>query len=227
MEFLIRKYLDGELSEEEAQEFLEALAHDSELNIEVAALEQVGELAAEQPDVSLSPQFTNRVMNTLSPQSQLAGPVQNQSNWWRRSLPMAASWVLAVGLGYILAVGVPGSNPVLKTSGGGGLQVTTSAAVEQGARPDKVSAQVVRLVYATADSDVSQVAVAGSFNNWNPESTPMHRENGVWVAMLMLPPASYEYMFVENNTTWVTDPLAQSTRDDGFGSRNAILDIGI
>ena len=48
-----------------------------------------------------------------------------------------------------------------------------------------------------------------------------------WVATLLLPPDSYEYMFVVDNDTWVSDPLALTTRDDGFGSRNAVLDLSI
>ena len=42
---------------------------------------------------------------------------------------------------------------------------------------------------------------------------------------LVLPPDSYEYMFVEDGERWVTDPLAPQTRDDGFGRMNAVLDL--
>ncbi len=55
----------------------------------------------------------------------------------------------------------------------------------------------------------------------------MRREGGAWVIQLMLPPQTYEYMFVENGQEWVTDPLATQTRDDGFGRRNAVLDLTI
>jgi hypothetical protein len=55
----------------------------------------------------------------------------------------------------------------------------------------------------------------------------MHMENGRWVTSLILPPDNYEYMFVVDDDTWVTDPLALTTRDDGFGSRNAVLALGI
>jgi hypothetical protein len=32
-------------------------------------------------------------------------------------------------------------------------------------------------------------------------------------------------MFIEDDTRWVTDPRAPLTRDDGFGGRNAVLDV--
>ena len=35
-------------------------------------------------------------------------------------------------------------------------------------------------------------------------------------------------MFIDvNGARWVTDPLALQTRDDGFGRRNAVLDVSI
>jgi hypothetical protein len=55
----------------------------------------------------------------------------------------------------------------------------------------------------------------------------MERTGDVWTAQLVLPPGTYEYMFVENGENWVTDPLALQTRDDGFGRKNAVLDVSI
>ena len=69
------------------------------------------------------------------------------------------------------------------------------------------------------------MTVAGSFNNWNPDNTPLLRQNGAWSTILVLPPGSYEYMFVEDGERWVTDPLAVQTRDDGFGGANAVIDV--
>jgi 1,4-alpha-glucan branching enzyme len=83
----------------------------------------------------------------------------------------------------------------------------------------------VRLVYVPREANVDNVAVAGSFNGWNPASIPLRREDGVWSTILVLPAGSYEYMFVENGERWVTDPLAVRTRDDGFGTMNAVLDV--
>ena len=53
----------------------------------------------------------------------------------------------------------------------------------------------------------------------------LQKQNGVWVTMLVLAPGTYEYMFVEDEEQWMTDPLALRTRDDGFGGLNAVLDV--
>ena len=85
--------------------------------------------------------------------------------------------------------------------------------------------EFVRLVYRPTEASVKGVAVAGSFNDWNPTSVPMVWDGKVWSAVLALPPGSYEYMFVEDGERWVTDPLAPRTRNDGFGGVNAVLDV--
>jgi hypothetical protein len=93
------------------------------------------------------------------------------------------------------------------------------AAAESGLR-------YVRLAYVPTSPLVKKVTVVGSFNNWDPEATPLRREDGVWSTILVLAPGSYEYLFFENGARWVTDPLAVQTRDDGFGGSNAVLDVG-
>ncbi|MCA9537629.1 MAG: isoamylase early set domain-containing protein [Myxococcales bacterium] len=69
------------------------------------------------------------------------------------------------------------------------------------------------------------VAVAGDFNNWQPEALAMKANAaGIWVAKAELPRGRYSYMYVVDGN-WVTPPDAQQTQDDGFGARNAVLDI--
>jgi 1,4-alpha-glucan branching enzyme len=75
------------------------------------------------------------------------------------------------------------------------------------------------------DPAIGQVHVAGSFNDWDPSTSPMRRQDGVWSTILVLPPGSYEYMFVVDGQKWLTDPLAVETRDDGFGGSNAVLEV--
>jgi len=69
-----------------------------------------------------------------------------------------------------------------------------------------------------------QVAVAGDFNDWNPQSTMLVNQDGQgnFVGTLSLPPGAHEYMFVVDGK-WVTDPTASELRPDGFGRTNAIL----
>jgi len=40
-----------------------------------------------------------------------------------------------------------------------------------------------------------------------------------------LKPGRYEYMFVVDGQQWIPDPFAAEQTDDGFGSRNAVLEV--
>jgi 1,4-alpha-glucan branching enzyme len=69
------------------------------------------------------------------------------------------------------------------------------------------------------------VHAAGDFNGWNPARTPLEPvANGGWMVTIPLEPGRYEYMFVVDGQ-WMSDPFATESTDDGFGSRNAVLDI--
>jgi hypothetical protein len=68
-----------------------------------------------------------------------------------------------------------------------------------------------------------QVAVAGDFNEWNPDQIRLERDgNGRFSATVKLPPGAHEYMFIVDGK-WVTDPAAAELRPDGFGRTNAVL----
>ncbi len=226
METLIRKYLDGELNEDESRLFLDALKADPDLDREVRALEELVDLGSDLDPVAPSSGFTERVMAQVQAQAQAQDIPRVRVHSPRRFglLPMAASWVLALGLGYFLSQGLPlGSGNKLQSGEGGTMTITETTSGETSV----AGLKMVRLVYSSPQPDVSRVRVAGSFNGWDPDNTPMHEENGHWVATLLLPPDSYEYMFVVDDDIWVTDPLALTTRDDGFGSRNAVLELSL
>jgi 1,4-alpha-glucan branching enzyme len=71
----------------------------------------------------------------------------------------------------------------------------------------------------------SDVCVAGSFNNWKPEATPLvPLGNGRWAKELTLPEGRYEYRLVVDGT-WMTDPNAQETAPNPYGSANSVLTI--
>ena len=70
------------------------------------------------------------------------------------------------------------------------------------------------------------VAIAGSFNRWNPESGRLSGpdKKGLWNITLPLSEGRYEYRFVVNDSEWVLDPSVPSV-DDGLGGKNSILVI--
>lgn len=68
-----------------------------------------------------------------------------------------------------------------------------------------------------------KVAVAGDFNEWDPNATPLVSDGkGNFSGTLRLPPGAHEYMFVVDGE-WITDPAASERRPDGFGRTNAVL----
>lgn len=82
----------------------------------------------------------------------------------------------------------------------------------------------VRLVFR--EPAAQTVSVAGSWNAWALTDTPMTRApDGTFHTVVILPPGRHEYMFVVDGGSWVSDPLAELHTDDGFGHRNAVLEI--
>ena len=69
------------------------------------------------------------------------------------------------------------------------------------------------------------VCVAGAFNDWRPEATPMISfEGGRWMKELALPPGRYEYRLVVDGE-WMPDPLAPETAPNPFGGLNSVIKV--
>jgi hypothetical protein len=230
MEALMDRYLDGELTAEEAREFLTALRQNPDLDVELRMYEQILANVARQDIVVASPGFTDRVMADVRATA-TAKPALHQRKpmpRWRSAWALAASLALVFGLGYLAARLGPDAFRQRVTDGeapfadaGGQLAALAPETISPG-EPD---VRVVRLVYVPRSETVREVAVAGTFNAWDPTRTPMQQQGELWTALLVLPADTYEYMFVEDGETWHTDPLALQTRDDGFGRVNAVLDL--
>jgi hypothetical protein len=77
------------------------------------------------------------------------------------------------------------------------------------------------------DSKAHMVAIAGDFNGWNPQANLLEDldGDGIWIGTLNLEPGKYEYMFVLDGEKWLPDPNALRYVKDGFGNKNAILEI--
>ena len=78
-----------------------------------------------------------------------------------------------------------------------------------------------------SDGEAHTVAIAGDFNGWNPQANILEdlEGDGIWTGTLKLEPGRYEYMFVLDGEKWFPDPNALRYVKDGFGNRNAILEI--
>ncbi len=70
-----------------------------------------------------------------------------------------------------------------------------------------------------------KVAVMGAFNDWDASRSPMVRAaDGTWTIKLRLLPGSYEYQFLADGSTRMTDPTAPGT-DSEFGEANSVLTV--
>jgi 1,4-alpha-glucan branching enzyme len=68
-----------------------------------------------------------------------------------------------------------------------------------------------------------EVCVAGSFNDWQPTSTPLiGLGDGRWLKELALPPGRYEYRLVVDGQ-WTDDPSAKEFVPNPLGGRNAVI----
>ena len=82
-----------------------------------------------------------------------------------------------------------------------------------------------KVVLELVNPAAKQVAVAGSFNNWQPERTPLKATgNGRWLGDLKVAPGRYEYLFVVDGQ-WLPDPNARESVQNPFGGRNSVLTV--
>lgn len=78
----------------------------------------------------------------------------------------------------------------------------------------------VRFVYE--DGAAHQVQLAGTFNDWQPESCDKQAQT--WERYLSLPPGTYQYRFVVDGR-WVEDPQNPVKVADAFGGHNSVFEI--
>ena len=94
-------------------------------------------------------------------------------------------------------------------------------------RPESTPvAATVTVRFVLFAPEAQQVALAGTFNQWDQAATPLVRTGapGVWSATLTLPAGQHQYAFVVDGARWVADPGAPAV-DDGFGRRNSVLSL--
>jgi 1,4-alpha-glucan branching enzyme len=85
--------------------------------------------------------------------------------------------------------------------------------------PPKSNRISLELVNPSAKS----VSVAGSFNDWKPESAPLKPlGNGRWIGDLAVKPGRHEYLFVVDGQ-WLPDPKASETVENPYGGKNSVL----
>jgi chromosome partitioning protein len=82
------------------------------------------------------------------------------------------------------------------------------------------------IVFVTLYPRAESVYIAGDFNNWQPEKTPMEKvgTSGVWQTKLALPTGKYRYRLVVDGQ-WQQDPYNEKTEINPFGELNSIVEV--
>jgi hypothetical protein len=89
--------------------------------------------------------------------------------------------------------------------------------------PAKTESRAARVCLEFIKPEAKNVCVAGSFNGWKPEKTPLIRKgDGSWVGNLSVNPGRYEYLFVVDGQ-WLPDPTAKESVQNPFGGKNSVL----
>ena len=207
---LIQKYLDQHISEEEKRDLEQHIQTCSSCREELKKWEHFFsdvKLLAEKESVPTG--MTQSIMNQIQSKE-----VNIQPSWWERlkhvlSIPrFSFRWIGAAAVSVVtmvLFVNFIWLSPENYPNGLTEVQFSLRA----GAEP------------------LSSVAVVGDFNDWNPNKHLLNDENedGIWTATLRLEPGRYEYMFILDGQEWVPDPEAYRYVRDGFGNKNAVIEI--
>jgi chromosome partitioning protein len=78
-------------------------------------------------------------------------------------------------------------------------------------------------VFVVAAAGARNVRLAGSFNDWNPERTPMLPvRDGIFQARLPLPPGKYCYRYIVDGY-WQRDPANERYEANPYGELNSVL----
>lgn len=210
---LIQRFIDHELTADERIRFLQALGDDAVLRRRLLNAELVIAEAGRLPRIAPSARFVAQVQARLAvPKPSMFG---RMASWL--TAPRVAQWNMAGALAAACVVAV--------------LAWAVGSAIVKSPPSLPVTAEVksepvilVRLILSQPQA--ASVAVAGDFNGWNPDRTPLQRtDGGMWTATIPLTPGRYQYMFVIDGKQWMADPLAAEDAVDGFGSQNAVLDV--
>jgi 1,4-alpha-glucan branching enzyme len=82
-----------------------------------------------------------------------------------------------------------------------------------------------RVTFKLIAPEAGQVILAGTFNGWAEDATPLKRDaKGVWKTQVTLEPGRYEYRFRVDGH-WRDDPENPARIPNGFGTENCIREV--
>ena len=210
---LAQRFVDQELTAGDRDAFVAHMARDGALRRQVAALQGVTVAGSRMARPTVSAAF---VAGVLERTAAVAPPAERVPRFAWLFTPHSLQWNLAQAAALV----------VLAVAAGFGVARTIDSrpAGTVPAATTTPTPVMVRLV--VLQPDARSVHAVGDFNGWDPARTSLQQtSSGVWSITLPLAPGRYEYMFVVDGQRWVGDPAAIEQSDDGFGSRNAVLEV--
>jgi hypothetical protein len=237
-DILVQRFVDGDLSDREVRTALHRIADDPEArDLLQFELEMTQDLAA-RPAADPPSNFADRTMAALSEDPAPDSSRSRREEWtaWWRSLTapvavevrplaaMAVAVLLAVGAWIVWPAAPTGPSPTAETAS---TTPASSPSVQQASASTSASGSTVWIRFLYTNSEADSVAVAGDFSQWDPIPLSPRTVNGetVWTGLVPVSRGEHEYQFVINGERWVTDPLAPVKRSDGFGAKNAVLEL--
>jgi hypothetical protein len=142
------------------------------------------------------------------PAAQAAAKPASQITPATAGLPITTNSTPAASVASVAQIAAPAPRPASSVK---------ATASEQSTKPKtNVSLEWV-------SPSAKSVAVAGSFNGWNPNRTPLKPAGaGKWVGELSGISGRHEYLFVVDGQ-WLPDPKAKESVQNPFGGRNSVL----
>ncbi len=92
---------------------------------------------------------------------------------------------------------------------------------KSGAQPAGSALKKVLFTFSPTDN-YERVFLAGTFNGWSTDATPMHRKGDGWEVTLFLAEGEYRYKFVADGQ-WIADMNAEKFYPDGYGGQNSAI----
>ena len=88
------------------------------------------------------------------------------------------------------------------------------------------SGRKLKVTFEVPAHEDASVAVAGDFNGWDRGATPMKRrkKDGLFAASVTLDAGrSYQFRYCIDDERWVSDPDADGSVPNQYGSENSLL----
>jgi hypothetical protein len=206
----VHRALDGELAREDltSGERAQAAAVDAAADALRAGLDR---MAPVDLDVAVMKRIRELGLEPLPTESAPAVVRLARSFWAPRELRLRLRPVYGMAAAAALIVLLV--RPLVVT--------TSNQTVADTAAP---AATPVYVQFRLEAGPARNVALAGTFSDWQPDHVLHETSPGVWTTVLSVAPGVHDYVFVVDGVEMVPDPFAP-TVDDGFGGVNSRLTV--